>query len=142
MYPFIAILIASVFGFALAGSFNFFVVFAIAFVASLCLLTFVDTMINGENLAFVAGCGVFKVLAPLWLLWLFYFLPAVVFVAISIVGGILTAPIWYFISNSKATTVKRIVLLVMVAALSVLVVVGFALLISPISVYRIIHYGS
>ena len=141
MYPFIAILIASVFGFALAGSFNFFAVFAIAFVAALCLLTFVDTMMNGENLAFAAGCGVFKVLAPLWLLWLFYFLPAVVFVAISIVGGILTAPIWYFISNSKTTTVKRTVLFIMVTVLSVLLVVGVALLISPISVYRMIHYG-
>ena len=141
MYPLIAVLIAAVFGFALAGSFNFFLTFIIAFFAAFCLLTFVDTMINGENLAFAAGCVAFKGLAKLWLLWLFYFSPAIIFVLIAIVGGIITAPIWYFISNSKTTTVKKTVLLVMVAALSILFVAGIALLVSPISVYRIIHYG-
>lgn len=68
-------------------------------------------------------------------------LPLTLFGVVGIVGGVVTAPVWYFISNSETKTVKRVVVSVMATLLSVLFIVGLVLLIDPMNVYKIVHFG-
>lgn len=141
MYCIISLIVAIIFAFALSSIYNLLITFAIAFVAALCILTFVDTLIEGENLAFTGGCAAFVATAQVWWLWFIYFAPIAIFVAISIVGGIVTAPIWYFFNRAQASTSKNVVLVVMFSVLSAMLVLGVTLLISPITAYKVMHYG-
>ena len=141
MYIIISLIAAIVFSFALSSAFNFIAVFAITFFAALCILTFIDTMIERENLALIAGWRMISS-GEMWeATWWLGLLPITLFVVVGLVGGIITAPIWYFLANTNSATSKKVVLISMISIISILYIIGVILLVSPITAYKIMHYG-
>lgn len=141
MYAIVSAIIGATFGFAFSNVTKFYVSFLIAFFVSFFLLTFLHTLIKGVNWMFIIACRVFLVMSPIFFLWFIYFLPGIVFFVLGIVGGFITAPIWYFISVVRAETTKVTVMSVVIGLLVALVAVGLCLFISPILVYKLVSYG-
>jgi len=143
MYLILSLVISLLTAYALSSFYSFFIVFIISFFAVLCLSCYIDTIATGDNKFFRAGCKTFMAFctSETWGWWLLYWLPPSLFVGIAIIGGIITAPIWYFISHTKSSISSKVFLWTIVALMAILYVLGIILLINPLIIYKIIHYG-
>ncbi len=141
MYAFVSILVSLAVAFAFESYASFIATFIITFIAAFFILAFITTIVRGENHLFNFGLGAMTGMsesAPCT--WMFYGLPGVIFVFVGIVGGFVTAPIWYTLSSSDNKSKVRVIIDTSVT-LGVLYAVGIALLIVPALVYQYIHFG-
>ena len=141
MYTLVSAVIGVTFGFAFSNEFVFYKGFLVAFFISFFLLTFIHTLARGTNVMFFLACRVFLAMAPLFFLWFIYGLPGVVFVLLGIVGGFVTAPVWYFVSIVRKEVTRNVALSIMIALLAILICTGAILFIKPIWVYSLVGYG-
>lgn len=141
MYGIISLILSFIIAFALSNIFNFAIVFLISFVASFCLLTCIDTIVEGDNASFKLACKAISS-GEFWgATWWLDLLPLWVFLIFGIIGAIVTAPLWYFLSNTKPTSIKNVVSTLIILSLSFLLIYGVILLISPLTAYKLLHYG-
>ncbi len=135
---------------AFSSFFNFFALFAICFAVSLCILMFFDTIAKEQNCAFKAGCALWVKIHSIgrddgelivFFLWCLYFSPALLFILVAIVGGMLTAPFFYFVNNNRENTLQLSALVIAVGLLLSFVILGIILFFNPFLIYSMMHFG-
>lgn len=141
MYIILSLVVSLLTSYALSSFYSFFIVFLISFVSVLCLSCFIDTLSTKSNNCFNAGIYMissdelweaigYLTLLPLWL-----------FLFVGVVGGLLLAPIWYFISHTKSSISSKVFLWTIVTLMAILYIFGIILLINPMVIYKMLHYG-
>ncbi len=139
MYLLLAAAIALIFAFALSAFYSMVSVFLIVLFVSWWILAFIVTASDDDNLVFCHGMEKFEDMkgeAEWWIFLLPFWM-----LMYAVVGGLVTAPIWFIMSNVNRKALKLVGLISTVVCLSILCAVGVILHISPLWVYKFIHYG-
>lgn len=143
LYIILSLLISCLFGYALDGYYNFSTVGLIVFASCIFFMYFIDTVVNGVNKAFEAGNATIRACCceECIIFWLMSLLPVWLWFFISIIGGIITAPLWYLLDKLSDAKIKAFAFWTMLVVLGVLILFGLILIISPITAYKVIHFG-
>ena len=142
-YAIISLVCSILLSVSLSDFFNPITVGIVSFLLSFFICCFIDTLAEGENKAFECGIqGIEGVTDDYYMVWPWFFLiPELIFIVVSLVGGIITAPIWYFLSKGISDGAITVLKIVNGVLLGLAYVAGVILIVDPMLVYKLLHFG-